>query len=79
DAISTLAGVSNVYIVEDGKIRQQAVTVGVRSGGLVEILNGLKGNEQLAASNLSMLATGVPVTVTGSASPAAIAGQGGAR
>ncbi|MCL2878106.1 MAG: efflux RND transporter periplasmic adaptor subunit [Acidobacteria bacterium] len=65
DAISTLAGVSNVYIIEDGKIKRQPVTLGVRSGNLVEILNGLNGNEQLAASNLTMLAAGIPVNVIG--------------
>jgi len=71
DVVSTLAGVSNVYIVEQGKIRQQAVTPGVRTGGLVEILDGLQGNETLAATNLTMLATDVSVKVVG--------GQGGER
>jgi len=65
DAVSTLAGVSNVYIIEDGKIKRQPVTLGVRIGNLVEILSGLDGNEQLAASNLTMLAAGIPVNVVG--------------
>ncbi|MCL2877924.1 MAG: efflux RND transporter periplasmic adaptor subunit [Acidobacteria bacterium] len=65
DAISTLAGVSNVYIIEDGKIKRQPVTLGVRMGNLVEILGGLKGNERLAASNLTMLAAGIPVNIIG--------------
>jgi membrane fusion protein (multidrug efflux system) len=65
DAFSTLAGVSNVYIIEDGKIKRQPITLGVRSGNLVEVLSGLNGNEQLAASNLTMLAAGVPVNITG--------------
>jgi len=65
DAISTLAGVSNVYIIEDGKILRQPVTLGVRQGNLVEILSGLKGNEQLAASNLTMLAAGITVNIIG--------------
>jgi RND family efflux transporter MFP subunit len=65
DAISTLAGISNVYIIEQGKIRQQAVSIGPRTGKLVEITGGLKGNELLAASNLTMLATGVPVKISG--------------
>ena len=65
DAISTLAGVSNVYIIEDGKIKRQPVTLGVRSGNLVEILGGLNGNEQLAASNLTMLAAGTQVNTAG--------------
>jgi multidrug efflux pump subunit AcrA (membrane-fusion protein) len=67
-AISTLAGVSSVYVVKDGKITQQPVTLGVRQGNLWEIVDGLKGNETLAASRLNELATGVSVEMdTGSA------------
>ena len=77
DAISTLAGVSNVYIIETGKIRRQPVTLGVRSGNLVEILSGLNGNEQLAASNLTMLATDIPVNIIGEFQLSG--GQGGAQ
>jgi multidrug efflux pump subunit AcrA (membrane-fusion protein) len=66
-AISTLAGVSSVYIVKDGKITQQPVTLGVRQGNQWEIVDGLKGNETLAASRLNELATGVSVEMdTGS-------------
>ncbi len=61
DAISTLAGVSTVYVIEDGKARQQQVTLGTRANNLVEITNGLKGDESLATTNLSQLATGVRV------------------
>jgi RND family efflux transporter MFP subunit len=66
DAVSVLAGVSTVYVLEGGKVRQQIVDVGVRQGNLLEITKGLKGDETLAGSNLSQLATGVPVN-TGAA------------
>ena len=66
-AISTLAGVSNVYIIENGKARQQMISLGTRVGDLYEILDGLKGDEVLAASNLALLATGVPVKISGTA------------
>ena len=80
DAISTLAGVSTVYVVDDGKARQQQVTLGERQGKLVEIVDGLTGNEVLATSNLSQLATGVAVSVGGSdASSAAPGNNGGGR
>jgi len=59
--ISTLAGVSTVYVVEEGKVRQQQVTLGTKQGELIEIVNGLKGEEILAASNLNQLATGVSI------------------
>jgi RND family efflux transporter MFP subunit len=76
-AISTLAGVSSVYIVQDGKIAQQTVTLGVRQENLWEIVDGLKGNETLAASRLNELATGVSVTTGGEA--ASGGGSGGGR
>ena len=63
DAISTLAGVSTVYVIEGGKARAQQVTLGARKAKLVEITSGLKGDETLATTNLSQLATGVTVSV----------------
>jgi RND family efflux transporter MFP subunit len=75
DAVSTLAGVSNVYVIENGKARQQAVTLGNHVGTLYEILGGLKGDEILASSNLTMLATGVPVKIVQAANPAAPAAE----
>jgi RND family efflux transporter MFP subunit len=63
DAISTLAGVSNVYVIENGKARQQMVTLGPRVGDLIELMGGLKGDEILAASNLTLLATGVSIKI----------------
>ena len=63
DAVSTLAGVSSVYVIEEGKVRQQTVTLGARLGKNWEITDGLKGTETLATSNLNQLATGTPVRV----------------
>jgi RND family efflux transporter MFP subunit len=61
DAISTLAGVSTVYVIENGKARQQQISLGARQSKLVEVTTGLKGDEKLATTNLSQLATGVSV------------------
>jgi multidrug efflux pump subunit AcrA (membrane-fusion protein) len=63
DAISTLAGVSTVYVIDGGHARQQQVTLGARQNGLVEVTSGLTGDETLATTNLSQLATGVSVRV----------------
>jgi RND family efflux transporter MFP subunit len=71
DAVSTLAGVSNVYVIEDSKVRQQIVSLGARIGNLYELLSGLKGDEVLAASNLTLLATGVNVKTAGPTDPGA--------
>jgi len=66
DAVSTLAGVSTVFVIDNGKIKPQIVTVGVHQGNLFEIVDGLKGGETLAASNLNQLAAGVAVTTRSS-------------
>jgi membrane fusion protein, multidrug efflux system len=66
DAISTLAGVSTVFIVDQGKARQQIIVLGARKDKLVEVVEGLKGAEVLATTNLSQLATGVPVELDSS-------------
>jgi membrane fusion protein (multidrug efflux system) len=75
-AVSTLAGVSSVYLVQDGKIAQQTITLGVRQGNLWEVVDGLKGNETLAASRLNELATGISVTMADGGSGG---GAGGGR
>jgi RND family efflux transporter MFP subunit len=63
DAVSTLAGVSTVYIIDQNKARQQVVALGTRQGKLWEIVDGLKGTETLASSNLNQLATGTTVRI----------------
>jgi RND family efflux transporter MFP subunit len=79
EAISTLAGVSTVYVVEGGKVRQQEVKFGERQNALVEVTSGLKGDETLAVGNLSQLATGTAVRVgPGGGSPASGDGDVGA-
>jgi RND family efflux transporter MFP subunit len=60
-AVSTLAGVSTVYVIEHGKIRPQQVTPGVHQDNLIEVVDGLEGSERVATSNLSQLAAGVGV------------------
>jgi len=79
-AVSTLAGVSSVYVIRDGKIRQQALTLGTRQGNLWEVVDGLKGDETLASSRLNELATGVSVEPeTGSPGEAGGRRGGGGR
>jgi RND family efflux transporter MFP subunit len=63
EAISTLAGVSSVFVIEDGTVRQQNVTLGAQEGNFWEITEGLKGTEMLAASNLNEITTGMKVTL----------------
>jgi HlyD family secretion protein len=63
DAVSTLAGVSNVFVINGGKVRQQPISLGARQDKLVEVSEGLKGDEILAISNLNQLATGTTVDI----------------
>ncbi len=78
DAVSTLAGVSTVYVIENGKARQQIVTLGAHQGKRWEIVEGLKGTELLASSQLNQLATGMSVaTGTEGGRGAGRGGEGG--
>ena len=87
-AVSVLAGVSSVYVIKDGAITQQSVTLGVRQGDRWEVVDGLKGDETLATSRLNELASGVAVRVlkpgeaedgaSGAGRPSTGSGQGGA-
>jgi RND family efflux transporter MFP subunit len=63
EAVSTLAGVSSVFVIEDGTVRQQNVALGAQEGNFIEIMDGLKGTETLAASSLNEITTGMKVTL----------------
>jgi RND family efflux transporter MFP subunit len=65
NAVSTLAGVSTVYVIAEGKARQQIVTLGAHENGHWEIVEGLKGDEVVATSQLNQLATGMTVSSGG--------------
>jgi membrane fusion protein (multidrug efflux system) len=64
-AISVLAGVSSVFVIEEGIVRQQTVTLGTQEGMYYEIVDGLEGDELLAASNLNQIVTGTRVVAAG--------------
>ena len=79
-AVSTLAGVSSVYVIRSGKIVQTQVTLGVRQGNVWEIVDGLKGDETMANNRLNELATGTSVRIgTGEGSGGGRQGGGGGR
>jgi RND family efflux transporter MFP subunit len=63
--VSSLAGVSSVFVVENGVVHQQTVQLGQKVGEVVEVVSGLKGNETIAASNLNQLVTGVKIAGSG--------------
>jgi len=80
NAVATFAGVASAYVIENNTIRQVSVALGARQGNVWEVLDGLTGDELLAANNLNQLATGVAVRVLKSGeSEGAEAGAGALR
>jgi RND family efflux transporter MFP subunit len=75
ETVSILAGVSSVFVIEDGVVKQTGIQVGQREGKFIEVLGGLNGNEVLASSNLNELVSGTRVSTGGGeeeAPPAAV-------
>jgi RND family efflux transporter MFP subunit len=82
--VSTMAGVSSVYVVApDGTVSQRNIRIGAKEGKYVEVLEGLTGDEIIAASNLNELVSGLKVETQFSAGaereagPAIDASEGG--
>jgi multidrug efflux pump subunit AcrA (membrane-fusion protein) len=59
-----------VFIVENGKAQQRRIGVGLTNDGLVEVTDGLKGQEQVVVVGQGGLKTGNTVRVVELESPA---------
>ncbi len=59
-----------VYVVEDGKVRQQLVETGNKQGGMVEIVKGLQGGETVALDGAGFLSQGAAITIKSASPPA---------
>lgn len=66
DAVTSFAGVTRVFVVENDVARSRAVQTGRVRDGLQEIVSGLKPGESVVVSGQSRLADGLPVVVQGS-------------
>jgi membrane fusion protein (multidrug efflux system) len=64
-AVSYFAGITKVFVVADGTARERTVRLGARQDGWVEVQEGVKPGEVVAASGLGQLQDGVPVKVAG--------------
>jgi HlyD family secretion protein len=62
ESVVYFVGISKVFVVADGKAQERVVKAGARQGARVEILDGVKPGETVAASNLTQLFDGAPVT-----------------
>jgi RND family efflux transporter MFP subunit len=63
DTVSNLAGVSSVYVIENGIVKQTTIQTGEHQDKFIEVVSGLKGDEILATSNLNELVTGTRVGI----------------
>lgn len=71
-ALSSFAGVTKLFVIDDNVAREHAVTVGVDLGdGWVEIAQGVAQGKRVATSGLSRLADGTAVTVRSDVAPGA--------
>ena len=77
ETISSLAGVSSVFVIKDNIVRQQNIEVGQKVDKLVEVISGLKGDEIIAASNLNQLVTGVKIAGNSGEETGSAADEGG--
>ena len=82
ETVSMLAGVSSVYVINNGVVKQTSIRTGEHEGKFIEVLEGLKGDEILAASNLNELVSGTRVgggDEEGAPGGSDAAGNGGER
>ena len=71
-ALTSFAGVTKVFLIEDGVARERRVTLGVDLGdGWIEIAEGISQGKQVATSGLSKLADGTQVVVRTDVPPGA--------
>ena len=65
-AIYTIAGLTKIYVVRDGKVSEHKVLPGVEVNGWVEVPSDLvQPGDQVAISNLAALTPGQPVRAAG--------------
>jgi membrane fusion protein, multidrug efflux system len=82
ETVSNLAGVSSVYVISEGVVKQTTIRTGEKEGKFIEVVEGLNGNEILAASNLNELVSGTRIGGGGEeegAPPSGEPGAGGER
>jgi membrane fusion protein (multidrug efflux system) len=61
DAVSRLEDAQYVYVVRDEKAQRVNIQIGARNGNLVEVTEGLTGDEQVIVSGKDLVHDGTPV------------------
>lgn len=57
-AVTTVAGLSKAFVIENGRVTERIVKTGATDGDLIEITDGVKEGEKVAVSDLDKLQTG---------------------
>lgn len=60
-AVVTVAGLTKVFVIENGKAAERIVKTGASDGDMIEIREGVASGETVATSNLDKLQTGAVV------------------
>jgi RND family efflux transporter MFP subunit len=60
-AVVTVAGLTKVFVIENGKAAERIVKTGVTDGDLIEIIEGVKEGETVATNNADKLQQGTMV------------------
>jgi RND family efflux transporter MFP subunit len=60
-SLLAFAGLTKLFVIQDGKVVERIVKTGLKEGDFVEILQGAKVGEQVAVESLGKLSNGVAV------------------
>lgn len=60
-AILITAGISKVFVLENGKVAEKIVKTGIADGDLIEIIEGVSDGQIVATNNLDKLQSGIAV------------------
>ena len=72
-AILDADGQQSVFVVASGKAEQRTIKTGLSNGGWIEVIAGLKGNEQVVTVGQAGLKTGTLVKIVGDGAPKPVA------
>src|SRR5262245_2344054 len=61
EAVTSIAGITKVFVVADGKAVERLVKPGARQGTWVEIPDGVKAGDSVVITNLAALFNGAPI------------------
>jgi RND family efflux transporter MFP subunit len=61
EAVTSIAGITKVFVIANGKALERLVKPGTRQGTWVEIPQGVKAGDSVAVTNLGALFNGAPV------------------